>query len=46
MTYDSKTLRSYKGYQIDKIWDITITGKKNKCLLSGIRQRRKRNRLF
>lgn len=26
--YDSKTLKSYKGYEIDKIWDITSTGKK------------------
>ena len=26
--YDSKTLTPYKGFNIDKIWDITATGKK------------------
>lgn len=26
--YDSKTLKMYKGYNIDKIWDITSAGKK------------------
>lgn len=26
--YDSKSLKAYKGYEIDKIWDITSAGKK------------------
>ncbi len=26
--YDSKSLSPYKGYNIEKIWDITSTGKK------------------
>ena len=26
--YDSKPLKPYKGYQIEKIWDITSTGDK------------------
>lgn len=26
--YDSKKLKDYKGYGIEKIWDITYTGKK------------------
>ena len=26
--YDSKELKDYRGYHIDKVWDITDTGKK------------------
>lgn len=26
--YDSKKMKDYKGYEIEKIWDITYTGEK------------------
>lgn len=28
MDYETRRLKSYKGYNITKIWDITATGKR------------------
>lgn len=28
MDYETRRLKAYKGYNITKIWDITVTGKK------------------